>query len=145
MRFSFLDIDHFKSINDRYGHNVGDCVLCQFAGVVKAAVRSTDYLGRWGGEEFMAVLPLTHPSEGLAVAERARHQVAQRQSACEGSVSPSLAQSEWLSTLRMLRSGKPWSGLQTQPCTRRSARDATKPAPCMTPNVLTIGMANPMC
>ena len=72
----FLDIDHFKSINDTYGHPIGDAVLCEFAACVRASLREEDTLGRWGGEEFLAVLPSTDLSEALAVGERVRTAVA---------------------------------------------------------------------
>lgn len=72
----FIDIDHFKSLNDKYGHLVGDTILRQFSSLIEATLRSTDYLGRWGGEEFLAVLPGTSGSNALAVAERIRLQVA---------------------------------------------------------------------
>jgi diguanylate cyclase (GGDEF)-like protein/PAS domain S-box-containing protein len=52
----FLDVDHFKQINDAYGHNTGDDVLRMVANTVRYAVRSTDVVGRWGGDEFMAIL-----------------------------------------------------------------------------------------
>jgi diguanylate cyclase (GGDEF)-like protein len=50
-----IDIDHFKPINDRYGHQTGDMVLKQFADLLNAHSRSTDTIGRWGGEEFMII------------------------------------------------------------------------------------------
>ncbi len=80
----FLDIDHFKFVNDQYGHEVGDRVLCQFGEVVESALRSTDYMGRWGGEEFVAVLPMTTLLEAWVVAERIRLWVEQEKFAYEG-------------------------------------------------------------
>ena len=66
------DIDHFKSINDRFGHNIGDEVIRRVANVLSASVRRIDLAGRWGGEEFVLVLPST-PLDGAAiVAERIR-------------------------------------------------------------------------
>ena len=54
---AILDLDHFKSINDSEGHAVGDQVLQAFARTVQATVRNTDMLARWGGEEFVVLLP----------------------------------------------------------------------------------------
>jgi diguanylate cyclase (GGDEF)-like protein len=71
-------VDHFKSINDRYGHDVGDEVLRQFAGRVHEAMRDTDLLFRWGGEEFVVLLPHTGPAEARPMAERIRATVAER-------------------------------------------------------------------
>jgi len=73
-----LDVDHFKSINDRHGHEVGDEVLPQFAGRVREAMRDTDLLFRWGGEEFVVLLPHTGPAEARPMAERIRATVAGR-------------------------------------------------------------------
>jgi diguanylate cyclase (GGDEF)-like protein len=70
------DLDHFKSINDRYGHEAGDITLVQTAGVLRAALRESDALGRWGGEEFMAVLPGTDARGARHVAERMRAAIA---------------------------------------------------------------------
>jgi diguanylate cyclase len=74
----FLDIDHFKRINDRFGHETGDRVLQQFASRVRGLIRETDLLFRWGGEEFVILLGHTGPGEAMALAERIRSAVADR-------------------------------------------------------------------
>ncbi|NWH08555.1 MAG: PleD family two-component system response regulator [Alphaproteobacteria bacterium] len=74
--FLILDIDYFKSINDTYGHDVGDQVLKQFAQRVAANVRGIDLACRYGGEEFVVVMPETDLSFAYMVAERLRQQVA---------------------------------------------------------------------
>ncbi|MFE4107612.1 diguanylate cyclase [Almyronema epifaneia] len=71
-----LDIDHFKLVNDNYGHQVGDRVLQQMAAVAAETLRKGDTLGRIGGEEFIALLPETAPSEAEEVAERLRQKIA---------------------------------------------------------------------
>ncbi len=53
----FFDIDHFKKVNDRYGHDVGDLVLKELSEIVSHSIRQTDQFGRWGGDEFMIILP----------------------------------------------------------------------------------------
>ena len=68
--FLLGDIDHFKSINDRYGHEGGDLVLTEVSKVLRAAVREQDSVGRWGGEEFLVVLPNTELEGAQVVAER---------------------------------------------------------------------------
>jgi diguanylate cyclase (GGDEF)-like protein len=72
----FLDLDHFKALNDSYGHPSGDSALREFASVVRTALRGIDILGRWGGEEFVAMLPETDVESALVVAERVRAAVA---------------------------------------------------------------------
>ncbi len=68
-----LDIDDFKSINDRYGHLKGDKVLVEVSGKIDQAIRSTDILARWGGEEFIILLPDTQLEEAIEIAERLRN------------------------------------------------------------------------
>ena len=67
-----LDIDHFKRVNDTYGHAAGDRVLCDFAERMTRQLRAGDVAGRWGGEEFLVILPSTDLNGSLHVAERIR-------------------------------------------------------------------------
>lgn len=67
-----LDIDHFKKINDEYGHAAGDIVLTEIADILAKACRTGDVLARWGGEEFILLLPETDFEQALAFAERVR-------------------------------------------------------------------------
>ena len=71
-----IDVDHFKSINDRFGHDVGDVVLREVAVRLAGACRAEDVVGRWGGEEFLVVAPATDEGGGRALAERVRAAVA---------------------------------------------------------------------
>jgi diguanylate cyclase (GGDEF)-like protein len=66
------DFDHFKEINDTYGHLTGDAVLREGAAVLRRCLRNTDVLGRYGGEEFLALLPQVDLAAGQAAAERLR-------------------------------------------------------------------------
>jgi diguanylate cyclase len=70
-----LDIDHFKAINDRYGHQAGDRVLQEVARVLKLHLRAEDHLARWGGEEFLAVLPGADAGSVRRITERLREGV----------------------------------------------------------------------
>jgi len=72
----FLDLDHFKGVNDGYGHATGDRVLRELCGRVAAALPAAGALGRYGGEEFVAVLPGTGPAAAAGVAEAVRRGVA---------------------------------------------------------------------
>lgn len=69
----FLDLDHFKSLNDRFGHSGGDDVLMTFVAVVHENIRPTDFFFRVGGEEFCCLLPHTRADQAHTVAERIRH------------------------------------------------------------------------
>jgi two-component system, cell cycle response regulator len=68
----FMDLDHFKSVNDRFGHEMGDRVLVAVASVLKTALRPGDVVGRYGGEEFVAVVAGAGPESARLVAERLR-------------------------------------------------------------------------
>ena len=69
---AFIDLDHFKEVNDRYGHDAGDRVLAQAAAAIAGSLRSTDILVRWGGEEFVVLLPNTGCQQAMVGLERLR-------------------------------------------------------------------------
>jgi len=71
----FLDFDCFKEVNDRYGHQVGNCVLRGLAAAMRRHVRASDVLGRLGGDEFLVILPQSTPEQARALAERLRKTV----------------------------------------------------------------------
>lgn len=71
-----LDIDHFKVINDTYGHQAGDTVLKEIAALLRSSLRTTDYVARYGGEEFAVILPHTPEEQAGPLAERLRETVA---------------------------------------------------------------------
>jgi diguanylate cyclase (GGDEF)-like protein len=64
------DLDHFKSINDTYGHGIGDKVLKHFSSTLEHSLRKSDYIFRFGGEEFMILLPMTDKDEVLTLAQK---------------------------------------------------------------------------
>ncbi|NJO85368.1 MAG: GGDEF domain-containing protein [Synechococcaceae cyanobacterium RM1_1_27] len=70
-----LDIDHFKTVNDCYGHLAGDYVLWELAELIKRRIRAEDIVARYGGEEFSMVLPQTKRDGGLALAENLRQTI----------------------------------------------------------------------
>ncbi len=72
---AFADIDLFKNVNDTYGHDAGDAVLRGVAATLRASIRSADTVGRYGGEEFMVILPETGPDAAAALAEKLRQLV----------------------------------------------------------------------
>ena len=65
-----LDVDHFKKVNDTYGHLVGDVVLREVASLIKQSIREIDFVARYGGEEFSLILPDTDKAGAIMVAER---------------------------------------------------------------------------
>lgn len=98
LAFLLLDIDYFKPLNDRYGHELGDRILSDISAVITNALREQDFIGRWGGEEFLVVLPDTNRDEALMTAERVRKAVAESLWESEGerlSVTISIGVSEY--------------------------------------------------
>jgi diguanylate cyclase (GGDEF)-like protein len=71
----FLDLDHFKALNDGYGHAAGDIALRELGGVLISTIRRKDIAGRWGGEEFVIILPETTTEEAVKIAENVRKAV----------------------------------------------------------------------
>jgi len=70
-----FDIDYFKKVNDTYGHDVGDYVLQELSRIILNNIRETDSFGRWGGEEFMLLLPYTSQEKIMEIAEKIRKTV----------------------------------------------------------------------
>ena len=89
------DIDHFKKINDTFGHPVGDKVLIQIASVIKSGVRDGDYCIRWGGEEFLIVLPNCSIDVASNLAERIRIKIEEIQDNLIGQVTISFGVAKW--------------------------------------------------
>lgn len=94
---SMLDLDHFKNINDTFGHLAGDAVLRECIHRVESAVRAYDSVGRFGGEEFIVVLPETNEADAFSVAERIRLRIAEKDANVDG-ISISFAISQGLAT-----------------------------------------------
>lgn len=90
-----FDLDHFKQVNDTFGHNVGDEVLKGVTDRVASRLRDSDVLGRWGGEEFMVLLPATDATSGAEVAETLRARVAETPFPEAGAVTISLGVAEY--------------------------------------------------
>lgn len=88
------DVDHFKAINDTWGHPAGDQVLQRVAAVLRTGVRATDSVVRWGGEEFLLVLPYCEQAAALLQAERLRERVADAEQGEMGRVTVSMGVAE---------------------------------------------------
>ena len=84
LSLAFVDIDHFKTVNDTYGHAVGDVVLRGVAQTISANLRASDMIGRYGGEEFMLILTETDIEEGAVLTEKLRTLVGRQRFAVEG-------------------------------------------------------------
>lgn len=96
-RFSILllDMDRFKNVNDTYGHQAGDGVLVETARILKRYSRKTDTVGRWGGEEFLIIMPETDADRALSVAEKIRQAVAVHDFSAVGSMTCSIGVSTY--------------------------------------------------
>jgi diguanylate cyclase (GGDEF)-like protein len=77
LALALVDLDHFKRINDRHGHAAGDAVLRHFAAVTRQALRADDVVARWGGEEFLVMMPATNAEEAVAALDRLRESLRQ--------------------------------------------------------------------
>jgi two-component system cell cycle response regulator len=86
LSFAIFDLDHFKSVNDTYGHSTGDLVLKQFSELLMGRLRRTDVLGRYGGEEFAIALTGTPLSKALSICDELRELVSQIPFGNEGSI-----------------------------------------------------------
>ncbi|NSW91888.1 MAG: GGDEF domain-containing protein [Firmicutes bacterium] len=80
-----IDIDHFKKVNDRYGHLAGDKLLTRVSKILKANSREIDTIARWGGEEFAVILPDTNNNGALKYAERTR-KIIEKSAKCFGAI-----------------------------------------------------------
>ena len=94
---SILDLDHFKAINDTYGHLSGDAVLRECMHRVKLTIREYDSVGRFGGEEFIVVLPGANDGDAFSVAERIRLRIKEKAVDVEG-ISISFTASQGVAT-----------------------------------------------
>ncbi|MDZ7818176.1 MAG: GGDEF domain-containing protein [Aliarcobacter sp.] len=72
LTLAIVDIDFFKNINDTYGHTIGDIILKEFSNILLKNIRETDYVGRWGGEEFLLIFPQTQDKSAHIIAENLR-------------------------------------------------------------------------
>jgi two-component system cell cycle response regulator len=99
-----LDVDHFKRINDQHGHAAGDLVLRGVADALQNVARRSDYVGRWGGEEFVLALPQTGAAGAMVAAERLRRAVQKTRHAL-----PDGAQIQVTASLGVVSAESPWS------------------------------------
>ncbi|NHN36479.1 ABC transporter substrate-binding protein [Pseudomaricurvus alcaniphilus] len=90
-----LDIDHFKRINDTYGHNCGDETLVALSGLLQQSIREADIAGRWGGEEFVVICPETNLEGAMTLAEVLREKIAGAELIAEQSVTSSFGVAQW--------------------------------------------------
>ena len=90
-----IDIDHFKQVNDTYGHHAGDMVLRETGRVLGRHLTGKQFIARWGGEEFVLVLPGLHKREGKMLAETARQELYQHVFEQVGGLTASFGVAEW--------------------------------------------------
>ena len=92
----FVDIDHFKAVNDTYGHDIGDSVLVELAEILTQTTRNGDFIARWGGEEFIITLQSTNALRASIIAEKIRENVEQYSFTNGGNQTISLGVSEYI-------------------------------------------------
>ena len=109
LSFLMIDIDHFKKINDQFGHRTGDKALCTLADHLGKLIRESDYLARFGGEEFLLILPDTSSEKALSLAEKLRQYVAQMPIPRQGKEPITMTISIGVSTFP--KNGKDWETL----------------------------------
>lgn len=85
-----LDIDHFKQMNDTYGHHVGDKTLIEFSQILQNSVRQSDMVGRWGGEEFLIIIPEADKVSRRKMGEKIRSSIEQHRFDVVGQVTVSI-------------------------------------------------------
>ncbi len=76
MSILLFDIDHFKKVNDSYGHDVGDIILKKIARILRKSIRASSLLARFGGEEFVVIMPASGQAEAMSAMERIRREIA---------------------------------------------------------------------
>lgn len=91
-----FDIDYFKQVNDTFGHQVGDQVLTEFAACIRSGLRKSDSLTRWGGEEFMVLMPNTPQAAARTAAERFRKMIAAQDFTTAGSLTASFGVAQFI-------------------------------------------------
>jgi diguanylate cyclase (GGDEF)-like protein len=96
LSLALFDVDFFKEVNDTHGHNVGDKVLMQLAAVVAGKSRTTDMIARWGGEEFMMMLPGSNADMALQAAEKLRAAIALATFEVPGTITCSFGVTEYV-------------------------------------------------
>jgi len=92
-----IDIDHFKLINDNFGHATGDHAIIEFSLFLRQALRKVDFVGRWGGEEFMIICPMTGLDGAMSLAQSLRSAVASKSFSEIGSLTASFGVASWRS------------------------------------------------
>jgi two-component system chemotaxis response regulator CheY len=107
LSLALLDVDHFKTVNDQYGHEVGDQALCHVARFLSAQVRPYDWAGRWGGEEFLVMFPGADLAGAALAAERLRKTIAESPLGLESGETLTITISVGVATLAQARAESP--------------------------------------
>ena len=111
------DLDHFKRVNDSFGHPVGDQVLAHFAHLLKSTTRPTDVVARFGGEEFLVLMPHTTRVQAAEIAKRIRNTCSRE--TVPPLLDPVTASFEISANMRTPRHQKPFCSGSTRLCTKR--------------------------